>query len=481
MGTRSPTTKVLCLLAAFTLLAGGCARFRAVPTDGATERAILDGDWQKILDCVNAWSARDPKDPTPTYLRVDCLEVLHRKVEERRGRAVERSFTHRDWQRHQSWVEALTKRHPESARVWQIAAMEYTSRPTERQQAADRAVELGPNDPWSFVIRSWSELDRPEDAIRDCDRALAVDPRQPDAFRLRASAYQSEGNMKRAVEDLNRAVELLPRWPEALLARSSLRLAVGDQQGAMDDLNGALDLDPEYAEAYRQRGLTESAVGQPAAALRDLDRAIQARPDYGEALADRAKMEAGAGRTDSAARDATVAISLLAHMQTGGGYEALGEAHTIVHDYRAAIDDYTHAIAMCPTDANAYCYRGEAHYSLGEMDQAAQDAGAAIRFNDRFAEAYTLRAYVHWRRGDLPNAVADATRSIEFGSGLPQAYCTRALLFAGEGKRQEAQKDLDAAARIAPEYTKAFLLANGQALRAQHLWPHGLEEAAPGK
>ncbi|MFZ1977884.1 MAG: tetratricopeptide repeat protein, partial [Bacteroidota bacterium] len=60
-------------------------------------------------------------------------------------------------------------------------------------------------------------------------------------------------------------------------------------------------------------------------------------------------------------------------------------------DYQAAIADFTDAISLQPSYAEAYCGRGLAKYCLSDYQGAIADYTKAINLKPDFAEAYSNR------------------------------------------------------------------------------------------
>jgi tetratricopeptide (TPR) repeat protein len=59
----------------------------------------------------------------------------------------------------------------------------------------------------------------------------------------------------------------------------------------------------------------------------------------------------------------------------------LGSIHQLQKDFEAAIECYSRALALYPTEVNTLTNRGECNLNLGRLEEAAKDFGAAIELD----------------------------------------------------------------------------------------------------
>jgi len=93
--------------------------------------------------------------------------------------------------------------------------------------------------------------------------------------------------------------------------------------------------------------------------------------------------------------------------------------------FRSAEADFTRAIAVDASSAQAFDMRGIVHTALGELDQAIDDFAEEAKLEPRYgrlqlAAAYCRRAAAAQRAQSYDPAIADYEKSIELG-GVPDA------------------------------------------------------------
>ena len=84
-----------------------------------------------------------------------------------------------------------------------------------------------------------------------------------------------------------------------------------------------------------------------------------------------------------------------------------GNVHLDSGDYKAAIDDYDHAVTLNVQNARAFNNRGLAHEALGQRNEALSDYSSAITLDSQYTHAYQNRLHLEEKVGDLRNVAAD--------------------------------------------------------------------------
>ncbi len=80
-----------------------------------------------------------------------------------------------------------------------------------------------------------------------------------------------------------------------------------------------------------------------------------------------------------------------------------------------AIADYSKAIEIIPTDAEAYTLRAAAYKEKGDFDGALADYDKAIELDPQYADAYRKRGALYQDKGDLAQATADYDKADKVG------------------------------------------------------------------
>ena len=130
-----------------------------------------------------------------------------------------------------------------------------------------------------------------------------------------------------------------------------------DWEGAIEKYRAAIQADRKYARAYGNLGYALNKLGKH-------DEAIQVCKD-------------GLGIAQGGAD-----IHRL--------HDARGFAKSRLKDFSGAIEDFTAAIKINPSNPKAYQHRAESHALAGSYKNAYQDASYALRLDADFTPAYRL-------------------------------------------------------------------------------------------
>jgi tetratricopeptide (TPR) repeat protein len=172
----------------------------------------------------------------------------------------------------------------------------------------------------------------------------------------------------------------------------------------------------------------------------------------------------------------TLSKALELDSQNAAAYWHRGIAFLESGQVEQALQDFGESLRLEPS---ALCYynRALAWMSKGEVERALCDLDEAIRLDPQDAESYNLRAILYAKQGNLERAIAEIERAIDLGyengwmnkaifleqigrgeealESWEQALevnpkntlvlCRRGLLLMRQGRRQEAQRDLEQA------------------------------------
>jgi len=120
-------------------------------------------------------------------------------------------------------------------------------------------------------------------------------------------------------------------------------------------------------------------------------------------------------------------------------------------DLAAAVEDFTRAIEIDPTNARAYYYRGLAFEDLEDPYSAVEGYTKAIEINPGYAEAYNNRGCLMVKEGNYEEAIKDFTSAIKIKPDYATAYFNRGNAWIGLGEYSNALKDFKKAVELDPE------------------------------
>lgn len=135
--------------------------------------------------------------------------------------------------------------------------------------------------------------------------------------------------------------------------------------------------------------------------------------------------------------------------------------HGLNQEYSEALEAFTSAIALDPSNPDAYLWRGMTYNDAGKCDQAIKDCDQAISRGLKapyVAWAYMCRGSSCYMKGQHERAINDFGKAITIDPGLALAYRQRGAVFFDQGQQENALEDLHLAIILAPEDAGSFYL-----------------------
>jgi len=213
-----------------------------------------------------------------------------------------------------------------------------------------RALQSKPNDPDLLKARAGVETSNRDyvAAIGDLDIALSRDPKapDPDALIARAMAYYYAGYYDKAQADADQAIALSPQDSELY----GYRAYIDDQRSQYDDAISDLGQPIKYSsrkneDLYYRRGYAYQEKADYDHAIEDYREAAKLDPSDVRIFRQRYEALTHKGRPDLALSD----LSQIKN-ETEEDFLARANIHDSAGEYRLALDDYDHAVAVAPND-----------------------------------------------------------------------------------------------------------------------------------
>jgi tetratricopeptide (TPR) repeat protein len=145
-----------------------------------------------------------------------------------------------------------------------------------------------------------------------------------------------------------------------------------------------------------------------------------------------------------------------------------GDDHEGLGDQKAAIADYTSALALNPEYAYAYASRCESRREIDLNREALADCSKAIELSPKLAYAYRERALIQLGEDDTA-ALADADRAVALAPDNAYGFSVRCRIYVALAKYPEAVKDCTTALTADPEQEMAFF-SRGRAYIEEQNW-----------
>ena len=319
------------------------------------------------------------------------------QAEPRNTRVLEKVARAHEAQRHwdeseTAWTTLVRVQEGATALVHRAVARRHLRRWTEAQADLHRAEEIGPDDP---EVRSWSKqfarLSKFIPEIHDLDAQLAVSPKDAALLGDRALLFLRGEDFELALEDSEAAGKLaswamrpklfagialigLGRADEAekIPVRRSLRLEALTPEflETISRLDSEISAERNNAELYTARAWQLNEIGQPALALHDAETAAHLDATSAAASVEESYALMKLGRADDSFTQIKRATELDANSVAAWNYR--GELEMKRQEYAAAIESFTHAIAINKS-AEALERRAECYLQIGLPAKAEAD------------------------------------------------------------------------------------------------------------
>ncbi len=120
---------------------------------------------------------------------------------------------------------------------------------------------------------------------------------------------------------------------------------------------------------------------------------------------------------------------------------AAGDACRSRDDSTGALDAYTKAIALEPSDYLPYYKRGSTYFYMGKNKEAKEDYDTVISLAPNFPNVYSSRGAIYVRTRQYEEAIKDCDRAISLDPAFHLAYVNRGDAYAALGRTKEARAD----------------------------------------
>jgi tetratricopeptide (TPR) repeat protein len=329
---------------------------------------------------------------------------------------------------------------------------------------------------------AWTE-GRADEAEIACRQVLAAWPGHTDATYLLGLMAYTYGNLDLAIAHVRQACEA-PRAPPvyfsdfAEMCRQKGLLAEAEAAGRravalapnlaaawnnlgivlqemlkLDEsrlcLERALALEPSNAETLNNLGNTLKRLGLAAEAEKRWRAALQLRPNYAEAHSNLSNLLLDEGQYDRAEGMARRAIELNPHFTDA--YVNLAAVATARHRHAEALQVLDALLAFTPGHARALAARALSLKELDRFDEALDAAKRAALTAPESPEPHNAIGQVLQAMGEFEPALAAYDRAAALpGPAQMDAVANRGALFMEFGRKAEAMKAMEEAARAFP-------------------------------
>lgn len=293
-----------------------------------------------------------------------------------------------------------------------------------------------------------------EKALADFNQVLASAPKNARCYADRALVLMRLGKIDDAVSDAKRAVELDPANQSNHVKLATVYGVAQKYKEATAEWTAIIAAEPQNAAAYAGRANAEYSDGQSKAAFDDLEKSLQIHPS-GQAYFNRGVLRRLQHNTPAAIEDFTSAIKLEPTQtaflaERAKAYKDAGDLKSAMKDY-AEIDKVANAASK-----DVLLDRSAAEIDAGKFRQAADDLAKVVQHNQNDMSLRLKHAETCVRAQQYSNAVDEYNYLIKSDPNNPMYYVKRALVFAKQNHSEDASRDLETALRLNSHYADAY-------------------------
>ena len=207
-----------------------------------------------------------------------------------------------------------------------------------------------------------------DDASKLVDEVLAENPRDADALVMRADLALAKGDTNGAVTDLRAVLRDQPNSVPIRRALARAHLKAGDAALAEEALRAAVQSSPRDLLARLDLAQLLLQQGKPEAALPVIEQLVKDEPNNVAALEALYRVQAGAKDLEAALKTANAIQALQPKLPLG--YYLAGLVQQGQQKSTEASESFAAAVALAPTDWQAYRGQAAAELARGNVDAA---------------------------------------------------------------------------------------------------------------
>ncbi len=379
----------------------GSRRYTVYANRGAVYS--LRGDWETALADFTEGIRIEPDNPACYYNRARIYRGLHQYAKERAD--LERAYERGGKNPTAAALAQLLATCPETAIRDGQRAVEY-AREDCKQVGREEYPSL------SRLAAAHAEAGHWDEAVRRSEQALQLAEGNWRRFkRTCLELYRfHEPYREFTLEEVSKQ---RPHTAGETLLYANVKFIAGTLEEAIADLRKAIELNPRLTTAHFLLG--KWIAGKDTnEAVSHLCRCLELDPKYPEAITCRAHVNIWLGK------------------------------------YREALADAKAALQLDPKDTFARQLHAWASASLGEVDQALHELKELSQGQSDTTGLLSLRGHCYLMQGRWNDAIAELTEAVQHYPSDVLAYADRAVALSALGKAEEAKRDLEECARLAP-------------------------------
>lgn len=245
--------------------------------------------------------------------------------------------------------------------------------------------------------------------------------------------------------------------PDQMVASAKDYLAKNDRNAAIIQLKNALQENPNLGEARLLLGKAQLQAGDLASAEKELRRALELKVPIEEVAPALAETLTRSGQAKKVVDEfSAVTITDKAAMSTLQA--SIGHAQLALGNADAATAAFSAALAANPDNARALLGQAYLKAAANDLPAASGLVDAAIAKDGRLIEARQLKGDLLLAQGQPDAAIAAYRDALGVKGDYLPAHAAIVSQLSRQGKVEEAAKQLDAMAKVAPKHPQTLYL-----------------------
>ena len=234
----------------------------------------------------------------------------------------------------------------------------------------------------------------------------------------------------------------------------------GDAQQAVQKYTEAIGVAPSIAALYINRGLAYISLSKYPEAIADADKAIAlSQGDSSQktqsAIAYQIKALAVQSQGDNKTALDLYSKAIELNPSNPKFFNGRGNSYRLLERYNEAVADYTNAIKLDPTLPHAYINRAAVYRNMKNHDAALKDLDDAVRLDATNPALFLNRGNVYLDKGRFDEALQEYGRAISIKPRSEYFY-SRALVYFKQGKYELCVNEATEAIKLDPANSEAY-------------------------
>ncbi|MBD2047932.1 tetratricopeptide repeat protein [Coleofasciculus sp. FACHB-64] len=330
------------------------------------------------------------------------------------------------------------------------------NRNEEALNAYDKALKIRPEylEAWNGRGQILFNLNKYKEAIEAYDKAIQISPESFEAWAGRGYVLDKLEQYKEAIDSFEKALTINPNSPEVWNGRGEAMTNLQQYQEAIESFDKAVQFKPDYYQAWYSRGWTLHNLQKYEEAIASYDKAVESKSDYSQAWYNRGNSLMSLQRYQDAIESYDKAVRFQPnHFKA---WYSRGNALVNLQQYKDAIDSYTQVTKIQPNYSKGWYGIGWSLHQLQRYEEAIASYNQALKFNRGDYLIWYNRGNLLYNLKQYQEAIASYNRAVAIKPDHYESWFSRGNALLNVKRYEEAIASYDKAIRYKPDYQQAI-------------------------